>query len=231
MSLNSEQLLKNYQQVLDRISRIADKNALPTTPMLLAVSKTKPASMLESLYHAGQRDFGENYLQDALEKIDALSYLEGIHWHFIGQIQSNKTSTIAQHFSWVHSVDRIKIARRLSQHRPSELPPLNICLQVDLDNEPQKGGIAPCELAGIAAEVALLPNIKLRGLMCIPKARDNLVLQTQCFSQLKKWQGELNATGLALDTLSMGMSKDLEAAVAAGSTILRIGSDIFGVRN
>lgn len=231
MSLNSEQLLRNHQQVLERIGNIVGKSTAANTPQLLAVSKTKPAHMIETLYRAGQRDFGENYLQDAVEKIAALDELDDIRWHFIGQVQSNKTSTIAQHFAWAHSVDRLKIAKRLSAQRPTHLPALNVCLQVDLDNEPQKGGIAPSELLAIAAEIAQLPNITLRGLMCIPRARDSLELQTQCFSQLKTLQDELNTTGLALDTLSMGMSKDLEAAVAAGSTMLRIGSDIFGARD
>jgi len=231
MSLNSEQLLRNYQQVLERIDNIADKNNHTGTPQLLAVSKTKPAHMVESLYKAGQRDFGENYLQDAIEKITALSELGDIRWHFIGQIQSNKTNTIAQHFAWAHSVDRLKIARRLNEQRPGNLPPLNICLQVDLDNEPQKGGITPSELPAIATKIAKLPHLKLRGLMCIPKARDSLKLQTQCFKQLTALQDELNTSGLSLDTLSMGMSKDLDAAIAAGSTMLRIGSDIFGARD
>lgn len=231
MSLNSEQLVKNYRQVLEHIDNIAQQNSRSSTPQLLAVSKTKPAHMVATLYAEGQRDFGENYLQDALEKINALDSLNDLRWHFIGQIQSNKTSTIAQHFAWAHSVDRLKIAKRLNMQRPADQPPLNICLQVNLDNEEQKGGVSPHELPAIALEIAQLPNIKLRGLMCIPKARDNLASQAQCFAQLTALYHELNAKGLGLDTLSMGMSKDLEAAVAAGSTMLRIGSEIFGARD
>ncbi len=231
MSSNSEQLLRNYQQVLERISDIANKSGNKAAPRLLAVSKTKPAHMIEALYAEGQRDFGENYLQDALDKITQLSNLDALRWHFIGQIQSNKTSTIAQHFTWAHSVDRLKIARRLSAQRPDGLPPLNICLQIDLDNEPQKGGISPKDLTPIAIEVAKLPNIQLRGLMCIPKPRNSFAEQKSCFAEVAGLLENLKQAGLTLDTLSMGMSKDLDAAVAAGSTMLRIGSDIFGARN
>ena len=231
MSLNSEQLLINYQKILEYIDYIVDKNTLVNTPQLLVVSKTQPTHMIQTLYEAGQRNFGENYLQDALEKIITLKKLKDICWHFIGQIQSNKTKTITQYFSWVHSVDRLKIANLLSQQRPDNLPPLNICLQVNLNNESQKGGIAPNELASIALAVMQLSKIKLRGLMCIPKAHDNFEKKIQCFNQLKDLQNELNTAGLSLDTLSMGMSKDLEAAITAGSTILRIGSDIFNTRN
>ena len=230
MSLNSEQLLKNYQQVVERIENYSRSSSDAPHPKLLAVSKTKPSWMISELYHAGQRDFGENYLQDAIEKILELKNLPDIHWHFIGQVQSNKTSTIAQHFDWVHSVDRLKIAQRLSKQRPDDLPALNICLQVNLDNETQKGGIAPSDTLSLAKEVAQLDNITLRGLMCIPKARETFEQQQQCFSELKQLQKTLSLEGIELDTLSMGMSKDMDAAIAAGSTMLRIGSDIFGAR-
>lgn len=236
MLLNSEQIISNHRQVLDRIALAAAQYQC-TPPQLLAVSKTKPASMVEALYKEGQRDFGENYLQDALEKIEQLKHLPELHWHFIGQIQSNKTKTIAEHFDWVHSVDRLKIARRLSEHRgqtiktaSGSLSALNICLQINLDGEDQKGGIAPADLPELAQQIAELEHLQLRGLMCIPKARANFDEQRQCFAQLKILQEQLNQQGLELDTLSMGMSGDLEAAVASESTMVRVGSDIFGAR-
>ncbi len=232
MLLNSAQLLENYQAVLARIEQFSRECAAPQ-PQLLAVSKTKPAWMVETLYHAGQRDFGENYLQDALEKIHALQHLGELQWHFIGQIQSNKTATLAQHFAWVHSVDRLKIARRLSEQRGQSNPAtaLNLCLQINLDGEAQKGGVAPEDALALAQQIAPLDNIRLRGLMCIPKARASEAQQLAGFARLKALQTQLNQHGLALDTLSMGMSGDMRAAIAAGSTLVRIGSDLFGPRD
>lgn len=196
---------------------------------LLAVSKTQPADRLRAAYAAGQRCFGENYLQEALEKQAALSDLD-IEWHFIGPIQSNKTRPLAESFAWVHSVDRLKIARRLSEQRGDGRPPLNVCLQVNIDAEPSKAGAAPAEIAELAQAVADLPHLRLRGLMAIPAPRSQPAQQRQAFAQVRALLASLNAQGLALDTLSMGMSGDLEAAVAEGATIVRVGTDIFGPR-
>jgi len=199
-------------------------------PLLLAVSKTRENSELREAYDAGLRAFGENYLQEALDKIDALKELE-IEWHFIGPIQSNKTRAIAEHFDWVHSVDRLKIARRLSDQRPAELPPLQICLQVNISKEHSKSGCMPAETAAVVEELVKLPNIKLRGLMAIPAATDDASQQRQAFKEMKELLQLLQQQHPDLDTLSMGMSGDLEAAIAEGSTIVRIGTALFGPRN
>lgn len=196
---------------------------------LLAVSKTKPAADLRAAYMAEQRHFGENYLQEALEKQQQLSDLN-IVWHFIGPIQSNKTRSLAEHFDWVHSVDRLKIARRLSEQRPEHLAALNICLQVNLDNEDTKSGVSLEELPALVESVAQLPHLTLRGLMAIPAPHSDFDQQQQSLTRLHTALQQINACGYALDTLSMGMSGDLEAAVAAGSSIVRIGTDIFGAR-
>ncbi len=202
----------------------------PSSVSLLAVSKTKPANAVLEAFNAGQRCFGESYLQDALPKIEALKEYD-IEWHFTGPIQSNKTLAIAAHFSWVHSVDRLKIAQRLNEQRPVELKPLNICLQVNMDHEKNKSGIHPEELFPIAEALSLMPNIRLRGLMSIPKATKNRENQRKPFHQLQKLQQALIENGYLLDTLSMGMSNDLEAAVAEGATMVRIGTAIFGSRD
>ncbi len=198
---------------------------------LLAVSKTKPAEALRQAYEAGQRCFGENYLQEALEKQEQLSDL-AIEWHFIGPIQSNKTRSLAQHFDWVHSVDRLKVARRLSEQRDPGLPPLNICLQVNIDGEETKAGVSLEELPPLAKAVAKLPQLRLRGLMAIPAPRENFEQQCATFAKLSHALAQLRREPslAALDTLSMGMSGDLAAAVNAGSTMVRIGTDIFGAR-
>lgn len=196
---------------------------------LLAVSKTKPASDLRSAYAADQRHFGENYLQEALDKQQQLSDLN-IVWHFIGPIQSNKTRPLAEHFDWVHSVDRLKIATRLNEQRPANLPALNICLQINLDDETSKSGVSLEELPALVEVVAKLPHLKLRGLMAIPAPQADFDAQQQSLQRLQTALQALNVQGYALDTLSMGMSADLEAAVAAGSTMVRIGTDIFGSR-
>jgi len=194
---------------------------------LLAVSKTKPAEAIREAHAAGLRDFGENYLQEALSKQVELNGLPLI-WHFIGPIQSNKTRPIAEHFDWVHSVDRLKIAQRLSEQRPAHLPPLNICLQVNVSFEPSKSGCSPAELAELAKAVAALPSLRLRGLMAIPEPTDDVAAQHAAFARLRQLRDELE---LNLDTLSMGMSHDLEAAIAEGATWVRIGTALFGARD
>jgi pyridoxal phosphate enzyme (YggS family) len=195
---------------------------------LLAVSKTKPAVAIRQAHAAGLCDFGENYLQEALGKQAELTDLPLI-WHFIGPIQSNKTKAIAEHFDWVHSVDRLKIAQRLSEQRPAHLPPLNICLQVNVSGEASKSGCAPEELPALAAAVVQLPNVRLRGLMAIPEPTDDVSAQRQAFATVRELQSRLALPGL--DTLSMGMSHDLEAAVAEGATWVRIGTALFGARD
>ena len=196
---------------------------------LVAVSKTHPASLIREAAGYGVTDFGENYLQEALPKQDELAQLP-LTWHFIGAIQSNKTRDIAERFAWAHGVDRLRIARRLSEQRPWHAPPLNICLQVELVPEPAKAGVSPAELPGLAAQVATLPRIRLRGLMCIPPPTQDRDLQSARFAQLAALQAQLNAQGLTLDTLSMGMSEDFEIAIRAGATMVRVGSAIFGAR-
>jgi len=197
---------------------------------LLAVSKTFPASAVRAAYEAGQHEFGENYLQEALDKIAVLGDLP-IEWHFIGPIQSNKTRAIAESFSWVHGVDRLKIAQRLSEQRPSELPPLNICLQVNVSGEASKSGVAPQDVVNLAREVVMLPQLKLRGLMAIPAPADDEAAQRKPFACLRELLQEIQAQGISLDTLSMGMSHDFVAAIQEGATIIRVGTAIFGKRD
>lgn len=194
---------------------------------LLAVSKTKPAAAVREAFAAGAQDFGENYLQEALDK-QAELYDLPLTWHFIGPIQSNKTKAIAEHFSWVHSVDRLKIAERLSAQRPAHLSALNICLQVNVSGEASKSGCHPDELPALAQAVTQLPNLRLRGLMTIPEPTDDPIEQRAAFARLRELQQGLN---LGLDTLSMGMSHDLEAAIAEGATWVRIGTALFGARD
>ncbi|MBX9762001.1 MAG: YggS family pyridoxal phosphate-dependent enzyme [Pseudomonadaceae bacterium] len=194
---------------------------------LLAVSKTKPADAIREAFAAGVTDFGENYLQEALDKQTQLSDLPVV-WHFIGPIQSNKTKPIAEHFAWVHSVDRLKIAERLSAQRPAHLPALNICLQVNVSGETSKSGCSPDQLSALAHAVTQLPNLRLRGLMTIPEPTDDVTEQRAAFARLRELQQSLN---LKLDTLSMGMSHDLEAAIAEGATWVRIGTALFGARD
>ena len=194
---------------------------------LLAVSKTKPADAIREAHAAGVCDFGENYLQEALEKQTQLADLPLI-WHFIGPIQSNKTRPIAEHFDWVHSVDRLKIAQRLSEQRPAHLPALNICLQVNVSGEDSKSGCSPEELPELARAVSTMPNLRLRGLMAIPEPTDDVAAQHAAFARLRQLRDDL---ALDLDTLSMGMSHDLEAAIAEGATWVRIGTALFGARD
>ncbi len=197
---------------------------------LLAVSKTFPSIALREAYQAGQRCFAESYVQEALEKVAALQDLP-IEWHFIGPIQSNKTRIIAEHFAWVHSVDRLKIAERLSAQRPSHLPSLQLCLQVNISREDSKGGVFPEGLSELAQAIAQLPNLTLRGLMAIPAPSEDVAVQRAAFAQLRELKDQLNQQGLQLDTLSMGMSHDFAAAISEGATLIRVGSAIFGNRN
>lgn len=195
---------------------------------LLVVSKTFPGSAVREAFAAGARAFGENYVQEGLAKVGELIDLRGrIEWHLIGPLQSNKTKPVAEQFDWVHSVDRLKVAQRLSEQRPANLPPLNICLQVNISAEASKSGLLPGEVAALARDVAALPRLKLRGLMAIPEPGPGAPAQHQAMARLF---AALQAGGLALDTLSLGMSADLEDAVAAGSTMVRVGSAIFGAR-
>lgn len=196
---------------------------------LLAVSKTQPSAAIRAAAAAGQRRFGENYLQEALAKIADLADLD-LEWHFIGPLQSNKTRPVAEHFAWVHSVDRLKLAERLSAQRPDGLPPLNICLQVNISAEASKSGCSLDELPALARAVAALPQLRLRGLMAIPAPAEGLEQARLPFRRLREALDALNADGMALDTLSMGMSDDLEAAIAEGATLVRVGSAIFGAR-
>jgi len=220
-----ERLIK----VLQRI-RNAEKHAgrPEGSVTLLAVSKTQPADAIRALAQAGQRHFGENYLQEALAKQEELADLNGLVWHFIGPIQSNKTRVIASGFDWVHSVDRLKIAERLSEQRPAEWPPLNICLQVNISRETSKSGVDPDDLPELARAVAGLPRLRLRGLMAIPAPAHDLESQRQPLRALREALERLQAPGL--DTLSMGMSEDLEAAILEGSTCVRVGTALFGPR-
>ena len=220
--------LQAVRHAIRQAAQTAQRNAADIT--LLAVSKTFPASAVREAYAAGQRKFGENYVQEALDKISDLRELQ-IEWHFIGPIQSNKTRVIAENFSWVHGVDRLKIAQRLSEQRPSNLPPLNICLQVNVSGEESKSGASPREVLGLAREVSKLPQLKLRGLMAIPAPADDESAQRRPFAQLRELSQEVEAQGIALDTLSMGMSHDFAAAIQEGATIIRIGTAIFGKRD
>jgi len=221
-------LLQRYIAQRELISSLAKKQASPVR--LLAVSKTRPASEVVTLYKAGQRDFGENYLQDALKKQRLLAHFD-IAWHFIGPIQSNKTRDISRYFSWVHSVDRLKIAVRLDQQRPTHLAPLNICLQINIDEEETKSGFSLAEISEIVKPIRALKNVRLRGLMAIPKADKPLAEQRDSFKRLADAQGEINQRfDIKLNVLSMGMSGDLQAAIAEGSTMVRIGTAIFGAR-
>lgn len=196
---------------------------------LLVVSKTFSESALREACQAGQHSFAENYLQEALDKIAALQNL-AITWHFIGPIQSNKTRAIAENFAWVHSVDRLKIAERLSEQRPANMPSLQLCLQVNISSEASKSGVASNEVATLANAIIRLPNLKLRGLMAIPAPSDDVATQRKGFAQLRQLRDQLNQQGLQLDTLSMGMSHDFSAAIAEGATMVRIGTAIFGNR-
>ena len=224
----------NLQQVRRRITRTCDDVGRPAQSVtLLAVTKTFGATEIREAHAAGQCDFGENYVQEALPKMDALADLRaGLCWHLIGPLQSNKTRVVAERFDWVHGVDRLKIAQRLAEQRPAGLAPLQLCLQVNISGEASKSGLQPAEVAAVAHAVAALPaeRVRLRGLMAIPEPAEGLDAQRRPHRALHQLLQALNASGLALDTLSMGMSADLEAAVAEGATIVRVGTAIFGAR-
>jgi len=224
-------IANNLTQIQHNISQYCEKyQRKPEDVQLLAVSKTKSAEEIRTAFNAGQSSFGENYLQEALQKMNTLADLK-IEWHFIGAIQSNKTRDLAENFAWVHSVDRLKIAHRLSQQRPVTLPPLNICLQINISNEASKSGFKASEAAAAADEIISLPNINLRGLMAIPAQADSLHTQRNLFAQMRTLLETLQIKHPQLDTLSMGMSADMQAAIAEGSTMVRIGTAIFGARN
>lgn len=216
-------------------TRIAQASASASRPVqsvtLLVVTKTYGPEAVREAFDAGERRFGENYVQEGVDKIAALADLRGaIEWHLIGPLQSNKTRVVAEQFDWVHSVDRLKIAQRLSEQRPAHLPPLQICLQVNISGEASKSGLMPGEVAVVAHAVAKLPRLVLRGLMAIPEPAAEVAAQRAPHRQLRELMNSLQADGLALDTLSIGMSADLEAAIAEGATLVRIGSAIFGER-
>jgi pyridoxal phosphate enzyme (YggS family) len=220
----------NLQAVRSRIERAAHgAGRSPSAIALIAVSKTWPAECIEEAYAGGQQAFGENYAQEALAKMTQLSHLP-LEWHFIGPIQSNKTRALAERFAWVHSVARAKIARRLNDARPEHLPPLNVCIEVNVSGESSKQGVQPAETLEIARNVATLPRLRLRGLMTVPEPSADVALQRERFARLRGLKENLAAAGLALDTLSMGMSGDLEAAIEEGATMVRIGTAIFGRR-
>ena len=201
----------------------------PATVTLVAVTKAQTAETMRLAATAGVTDFGENYFQEASAKMDQLADLT-LRWHFVGGIQSNKTRAIAERFDWVHSIDRLSIARRLSEQRPFHAPPLNLCIQVELVPEPNKGGIEPGEVGPLAAAAAELPRVRLRGLMCVPPPQPNASAARAVFARLRTLLEELNASGHKLDTLSMGMSGDFESAIAEGATLVRIGTALFGSR-
>lgn len=223
-------IAENLQAVRARIKAAAiAAGRAPDDVALLAVSKTWPAELVADAASCGHRAFGENYVQEGLDKIARLGHLD-LEWHFIGPVQSNKTRPVAENFDWVHSVDRLKVAERLADQRPSSLPPLNVCLQVNVSGEANKSGVAPSELPAFAQTVATLPGLRLRGLMCIPEATPDEALLRSRFAALRTLKEDLRASGVTLDTLSMGMSHDLEEAIAEGATMVRVGTAIFGKR-
>ena len=225
-----QNLPERVRAVRERIAQAAaraGRNAHSVT--LLAVTKAQPPEVVRAAAACGLGDFGESYLQEALQKLDALQDC-ALTWHFVGRIQANKTRAIAEAFAWAHAVDRLKIAARLSEQRPHYAPPLNVCLQVRLADEAAKGGVAAGELAGLARQVALLPRLRLRGLMCIPPEETQPERQRAWFRELRRQLEALNSGGAALDTLSMGMSGDFEAAIEEGATTVRVGTALFGPR-
>lgn len=225
-----QNLSENVRQVRERLAAAAVAAGRSVDCVtLLAVSKGQPARAVEAAARCGLGHFGENYLQEALPKIEALAALE-LTWHFIGPLQANKTRPVAERFAWVHSVDRLRIAQRLSAQRPHHAPPLNVCIQVNVAAEQSKSGARPEELPGLAAAIRELPRLKLRGLMCLPPQEHEPARQRAWFARVHELLGRLDASGMDLDTLSMGMSADLEAAIAEGATIVRIGTAIFGPR-
>ncbi|WP_296044045.1 YggS family pyridoxal phosphate-dependent enzyme [uncultured Alteromonas sp.] len=221
--------LINAHQEID--NAVASANRNPHSVRLLAVSKTKPVSDIELAYEAGQRLFGENYIQEGVDKIQTLKHLSDIEWHMIGPIQSNKTKIVAEHFDWVQSIDRLKIARRLNDQRPEGMPPLNVCIQLNIEQEDSKSGIVPEALPGLVQEILNLPRLSLRGVMAIPAAEVTPEAQGQTLTALQSIYNQLAAQVDTVDTLSVGMSGDMRQAIAHGSTMVRIGTAIFGARN
>lgn len=235
MPINEKSIMNNIGENLDNIStqiRTLESKYLrdQDSVTLLAVSKTKPISDIQAAIDWGQTDFGENYVDEAINKIQFLEN-QNCCWHYIGHIQSNKTKLIAEHFDWVHTIDRLKIAKRLSMQRPESLDPINSCIQLNIDMEASKSGIAVSELAPLCEQIAQLKGIKLRGLMAIPAPRSDLSAQQDVLAKVREALESVSKTFPDLDTLSMGMSGDMEAAIAEGSTIVRIGTAIFGSRN
>jgi PLP dependent protein len=224
---NLPAVLREVRARMARAAAAAGRSAQSVT--LLAVAKAQPAELLAAAADCGVTDFGESYLQEALAKIVALRS-RALTWHFIGRIQANKTRPIAETFSWVHALDRLKVAERLAAQRPHHAPPLNVCLQVNIAAEATKGGVTPAELPALAAAVARLPHLALRGLMCIPPEETERERQRAWFARLRILGDELNAAGHSLDTLSMGMSADFESAIQEGATIVRLGTVLFGAR-
>ena len=221
----------HLQAVHARVAAACQAAGRPASAVtLLAVSKTFGADAVAQAHAAGQTAFGENYIQEAVQKISALRHLP-LQWHCIGPIQSNKTRLVAEHFDWVHTLDRLKVAQRLSEQRPPQLAPLQVCLQVNVDGGASKSGVPPADALALAQQIAALPKLRLRGLMCIPEPAPDFIAAHAVFMRARALFDALNAEGLALDTLSMGMSADLEAAIHAGSTMVRVGSAIFGGRS
>lgn len=225
-------IANNLQLVRSRINAACSRLGRPVDSItLLAVSKTFPAPAVREAFDAGQRWFGENYVQEAIDKIQALADLrDQLTWHLIGPLQSNKTRVVAEHFDWVQTVDRLKIAQRLSEQRPAHLPPLQVCIQVNTSGEASKSGVEPGEALALAQAVAALPRLRLRGVMALPAPSPDPQVQAAALAQVRVVFEQLTAAGLPLDTLSMGMSSDLEAAVEQGSTLVRVGTAIFGHR-
>jgi len=228
--MDDRTLTDNIAKLLERVRLSAEKSQrLSTDIQVLAVSKNHPAEAIRKAYSCGLQEFGESYLQEALAKMEELEDLP-LHWHFIGPVQSNKTRAIAEHFDWVHSVDRGKIARRLSNYRPQQMGDLQICLQVNISDEASKSGISLAELPELVREVLQLPRLQLRGLMAIPARSTTPAAQREPFANLRSALQQVQTMAPGMDTLSMGMSDDLEAAIAEGSTMVRVGTDIFGSR-
>ena len=221
---------ENLRKIRDLLHFAAiEANRDPADVRLLAVSKKQPLEKIREAYAAGQRDFGENFAQEGIEKIEAMA-MDDLTWHFIGHLQSNKTRVVAENFDWVHTIDKLKTARRLSDQRPDGLPPLNVCLQVNVDGEESKSGVTPEALPELAAACANLPNIRLRGLMCLPAIREEPDAQRIPFAVLRELAEKLRTDGVDTDTLSMGMTADFRAAIHEGATIVRIGTALFGER-
>jgi pyridoxal phosphate enzyme (YggS family) len=221
---------ENLTLISDLLRQAAiDAGREPGSVRLLAVSKKQPLMSIREAAEAGQRDFGENFVQEGLEKIRNLADLD-LTWHFIGHLQSNKTRVVAEYFDWVHTIDKLKTARRLSDQRPDHLPPLNVCLQVNVDDETSKSGIAPAAVSELAAACAELPSLNLRGLMCLPAIRDEFAAQRKPFAALRAMAQDLRDAGIETDTLSMGMTADYRAAIFEGATMVRIGTALFGER-